>query len=81
IVLYTEAQGLSTSGTVPVLTGLTVSQANAEATNSGFNIKVTGISQNSGEVISYRQNVEAGTTAELGSTITVYFKTDTGVAD
>lgn len=81
IVLYTETQGLSTSGTVPVLTGLTVSQANAEATNSGFNIKVTGISQNSGEVISYRQNVEAGTTAELGSTITVYFKTDTGVAD
>ncbi len=81
IVAYTESEGLSTSGAVPVLTGLSVSQANAQAANSGFNVKITGISQNSGEVISYRQSVEAGTLAELGSTITVYFKTDTGVAD
>lgn len=80
VVIYTEAGATSTTAEVPDLTGLTISQVNEKAVNSGFNIKVSGTSL-SGEVVSYKQSVEAGATAELGSTITVYFKTTSGVED
>lgn len=80
VVLYTDDDTHSKSATVPVLTGLSISEANKRAINSGFNIKISGSSLD-GEVLSYRQSIEAGVQAELGSVITVYFKTDTGVSD
>ena len=80
VILYTEAGNNDTSSTVPDLTGLSISEANARAVNSGYNIKISGATLDS-EVKSYRQSVEKGTKAELGTTITVYFKTTTGVQD
>lgn len=80
VILYTETDNNDTTSTVPDLTGLSISEANQRAVNSGYNIKVSGASLDS-EVVSYRQSVEEGTKAELGSTITVYFKTTTGVQD
>ena len=80
VILYTETDNNDTTATVPDLTGLSISEANQRAVNSGYNIKVSGASLDS-EVVSYRQSVEEGTKAELGSTITVYFKTTTGVQD
>ena len=80
VILYTEKDNSSQSSTVPNLTGMSISEANRTAVNAGYNIKVSGAALNS-EVISYRQSIEAGTKAELGTTITVYFKTTTGVQD
>ncbi len=80
VVLYTEKESNNTTATVPDLTGLSISEANKRAVNAGYNIKVSGAALDS-EVVSYRQSVEAGKKADLGSTITVYFKTTTGVQD
>lgn len=80
VILYTETENTETTSTVPDLIGLSISEANQRAVNSGYNIKISGASLDS-EVVSYRQSVEKGTKAELGSTITVYFKTTSGVQD
>ncbi len=80
VILYTEAGSSSTTSTVPELTGLTISEANQRAINSGYNIKVAGATFD-GQVVSYRQSIEKGAKAELGSTITVYFKATSGVED
>lgn len=80
VVLYTEKDANDTTSTVPDLKGLSISEANRKAVNAGYNIRVSGASLNS-EVVSYRQSVEPGKKADLGSTITVYFKTTSGVQD
>lgn len=80
VVLYTQTDTTETSSTVPDLIGLSISDANQRAVNSGYNIRISGASLDS-EVVSYRQSIEEGTEASLGSTITVYFKTTTGVQD
>ncbi len=80
VVLYTEAGNNESEAKVPELTGLSISEANQRAVNSGFNIKISGAAIDS-EVISYRQSTPAGESLNLGSTITVYFKTTSGVQD
>lgn len=80
VILYTDTTTEDNLGTVPDLTGLSISECNDKAVNAGFNIKISGASLDS-EVKSYRQSVESGTKCELGTTITVYFKTTTGVQD
>ncbi len=80
VILYTQADAVDNTSTVPNLTGLSISEANKRAVNAGYNIKVSGSALDS-QVVSYRQSVEEGTKAELGTTITVYFKTTSGVQD
>lgn len=80
VILYTEEDCSSSESEVPDLRGLSISGANEIAVNSGFNIKISGTSLDS-EVVSYRQSIEPGTKTELGSTITVYFSTTSGVQD
>ena len=80
VVLYTEAETSQSTSAVPDLSGLSISEANRVAVNAGFNIRVSGAALDS-EVISYRQSIEEGTQTSLGSTITVYFKTTSGVQD
>ncbi len=80
VILYTEKETSNSTSTVPDLRGLSISSANERAVNAGFNIKISGASLDS-EVVSYRQSIDAGTQAELGATITVYFKTNKGVED
>ena len=80
VIVYTETGGGNTTAEVPDLSGLSIGDVNAKAVNSGFNIKISGTTVG-GEVVSYKQSIEPGTTAELGSTITVYFKTTSGVED
>ncbi len=80
VIIYTEKEESSMTATVPDLTGLSISEANQKAVNAGFNIKISGASFDS-EVVSYRQSIDSGTQAELGATITVYFKTNKGVED
>lgn len=80
VILYTENGKTSREGKIPELTGLSISEANERAISAGFNIKISGAALDS-EVVSYRQSMAAGTKCELGSTVTVYFKTTSGVQD
>ncbi len=80
VILYTQKGSTSGEAMVPDLRNMSISEANETAVNYGFNMKISGASLDS-EVVSYRQSIEPGTKSELGSTITVYFKTTTGVQD
>lgn len=81
IVIYTEEDAPRETGTVPNLIGLTVADANRKAVNAGFNIKISGTTQAEGTVISYKQSLPEGTSAEIGKTVTVYFKSNQDVSD
>lgn len=81
IVVYTEENAAKQTGTVPVLTGLTMSEANRIAVNAGYNIKIAGTTQGSGQVLSYKQSVAPDTKAETGTIITVYFKSSENISD
>lgn len=80
IVAYTEENAAKQTATVPNLCNMSMSQANSAAVNAGFNIRLSGTT-NSGEVLSYKQSVNAGEEAEIGSVITVYFKSNVDVQD
>lgn len=80
IVVYTEENAAKQTATVPNLCNMSMSQANSAAVNVGFNIRLSGTT-NSGEVLSYKQSVNAGEEAEIGSVITVYFKSNVDVQD
>ncbi len=65
--------------TVPDLSGLRVSEVKKYAASEGVNIRVSG---NSGSgVVSYDQSVEAGTSVEYGTIVTVYFKSYENIGD
>ena len=81
IVLYTEADAERVTVTVPDLKLMTVSQANNAAVAAGLNIRISGNALNASELVSYDQSLEAGTEVECGKTVTVYFKSNTGVDD
>ena len=80
IVVYTEENAAKQTATVPNLCNMSMSQANSAAVNAGFNIRLSGTT-NSGEVLSYKQSVNAGEEAVIGSVITVYFKSNVDVQD
>ena len=80
IVVYTEENAAKQTATVPNLCNMSMSQANSAAVNAGYNIRLSGTT-NSGEVLSYKQSVNAGEEAEIGSVITVYFKSNVDVQD
>ena len=81
IVVYTEENAARVSETVPDLIGLSVTEANRKAVNAGFNIKVSGTTQTTGTITSYKQSIPEGTKAEIGTTVTVYFRSDQDVSD
>lgn len=76
VILYTDGEEKST-GEIPDFTGKTVSEVNALAINSGFNVSLEGSSLSNAGVTAYSQSIEAKTKMELGSTVTVYFRDDT----
>lgn len=80
IVLYTEETAEKQTAVVPDFTNMTMSQANSTAVNAGFNIRFAGTT-NASEVACYKQSVAANTEAELGSVITVYFRSTVNVQD
>ncbi len=80
IVLYTEEELPEETAQVPNFIGLTVAQANQLAVSRGFNIRISGSSFSSSSVVAYKQEYNEGEELELGSVITVYFKTS-GISD
>lgn len=81
VALYTSEDSEKYMVSVPDFRTMTISQASMYAIQNGLNIKITGNSLQSSGLTAYRQNIEAGTEIEYGSTITVYFKTDSGITD
>lgn len=81
VVLYTTEDAEKPKATVPDFKGMTISRASEAAAEAGINIKITGNALNSTGLTAYRQSVESGASVEYGSTVTVYFKTGTGITD
>lgn len=81
IVLYTEDQKKKLKTVVPDFLGMTITEANYAAINAGINIKVSGNSLSEESMTAYRQSAEKGSEIEYGSTVTVYFRTMSGVSD
>ena len=81
IVLYTEEQKKKLQTVVPDFTGMTITEANYAAINAGINIKVSGNSLSDESMTAYRQSALKKSEIEYGSTVTVYFRTTTGVSD
>lgn len=74
VVLYTEKRDPITV-TVPDLTGLSVADANSVAIENGLNIRRVGYTSGN-NVVSYRQSLEANKDVEMGTVVTVYFRTE-----
>ncbi len=81
VVLYTEKDADRVTVEVPDLTMMTLSAVNKYAAAAGLNVKVSGNALNAGELVSYSQSIPPGETVEYGTTITVQFKSNTGVND
>lgn len=81
IVLYTEKQKKKLKTVVPDFTGMTITEANYAAVNAGINIKGSGNSLSEESMTAYRQSSLKGSEVESGSTVTVYFRTTSGVSD
>ncbi len=77
VVLYTEETEDKTV-TVPDLSGLTATEVNKKAAQSGINVEFSG-NTTSGGLKSYRQSIEAGTSVNAGTIVTVYFRDDSAV--
>ncbi|MDO5448675.1 MAG: penicillin-binding transpeptidase domain-containing protein [Clostridia bacterium] len=75
VVLYTDKDAEPQMVTVPDLTGLSVAEANNTAIACGLNIKRVGYTSAS-NVAAYKQNVESGSEAQMGTVITVSFRTE-----
>ena len=54
---------------------ISVSDANELAKKNGLNIQYSGTSLTGAGVTSYKQSIEAGTEVDVGTVITVYFRT------
>ncbi len=80
IVVYTENNTSSQKTAVPNFTGLTVSQVNSLAAEHGINVIFSGPTEEAG-VKAYSQSVDEGTKVDLGSTITVSFKSENIMTD
>lgn len=76
VMLYTEEKMTNTTTTVPNLLNMTVNQVASAVSSAKLNLNVVGAgSTTSNEaVLSYKQSLEPGTVAEIGTTITVEFK-------
>lgn len=73
VAIFMDQASTSTKKTVPKLTGLTLSAANAAATNAGIQISVTGAALTGGSAISNTQSIPEGTEVAPGTVVTVGF--------
>lgn len=76
VVLYTESAEVTSTVTVPKLTGLTVAGVNTAAAGAGLNVQFEGTALTASGALSYRQSVVEGTSVEQGTTITVSFRSE-----
>jgi beta-lactam-binding protein with PASTA domain len=80
IILYTEKDAKSEKTKVPDFTGLTVSQVNALAGEYNLNVIFSGPTKEAG-VKAYAQSIAKGAEVEIGSSVTVTFKSENIITD
>lgn len=81
IILYTSQESTNDTLQMPNLVGLSVNEATNKALAAGINIKISGNALMSSELSSYKQSIEPGTEVGYGTTVTVYFKSNTNIED
>ena len=75
VILYTESDTNIKLTKVPDFNGMSISQANAAATNANLNIEFAGNFIGTGGIsFAYKQSIDAGTEVKVGSVVTVYFR-------
>lgn len=77
VVVYTGTDE-AVMAEVPDFTGKTVAQANALAAEYKLNIKFSGYSLSASNVVAYSQSIAYGDKVEIGSVVTVSFRTSDG---
>ena len=77
VILYTD-ESQSNTVTVPNFSGLTATEVNTSAAALGLNIEFSGNIAIAG-LKAYNQSVAAGTSVEVGTIITVYFRDESAV--
>ncbi|MCD7871930.1 MAG: PASTA domain-containing protein [Clostridiales bacterium] len=80
VVLYTDDEDKQTTK-IPDFSGLTVTEANKLAASSNLNLQISGNSANNAMVVAYKQSEDVGKEVEIGSVITVSFKSTQAVLD
>ncbi len=80
VVLYTERGNETQKTTVPNFIGKTVSEVNSLAAQHGINVIFSGPTEEAG-VKAYNQSVDPDTKIDLGSSITVSFKSENIMID
>ena len=73
VVLFTDKESLKERVTVPDFNGMTLSEANEAAANSGIQITLGGAAANGSGVIAHSQSVEAGKSVKPGTVVQVMF--------
>lgn len=79
VVIYTS--GEKQTVVVPDFIGKTVSEANQLARDNNLNIRISGKDTSNAMVTAHKQSEAAGTEVEIGSVITVSFKSNQAVLD
>ncbi len=75
VVLYTDEESKGRTVKVPNFVGLSPSQVNLEATNSGINIRFQGAGfEGDMPVFAYSQSIQPGTRVPLGTVVSVEFR-------
>lgn len=80
VVIYTEDTEKQTVK-VPDFAGLTVAQANRLAASNNINLEISGNTANDALVVAYKQSEDAGKEVEIGTVVTVSFKSTQAVLD
>ncbi len=81
IALYTDTDTASQKVKVPDFTGLSVKETMNVAKMYGLNVKISGASTDTSGVAAYKQDRDAETEVDIGTVITVSFRTTGGTAD
>ena len=76
VMMYTEEQMTNTTTVVPNLLNMSVNQVATLVSNAKMNLDIQGAGSitSSEAVLSYKQSIDAGTTVEIGTTVTVEFR-------
>lgn len=80
VVLYTDSSDKQTVK-VPDFSGLTITEANRLAASNNLNIEISGNDSSNAMVVAYKQSETEGSEVEIGSVITVSFKSTQAVLD
>lgn len=75
VMLYTEESAEIKKTAVPSFSGLSISAVNELAKNKNINVQFSGALSSGTGFVAYKQDIEEGTEVDVGTIVTVYFRT------